>query len=1120
MPPKATSQSTLVADFVGENIVITDTHDGVVTEYTFPINSLFNVDPENPVVTEIGSIKENKVDTVSRDQGKIRGLDVIKDCDAKTKIDTTIAEAEKGGNSSISQISFAFDKLKDAEISVDSRFQPDTDHIPWIKTRDDAEKKDPGRPVSGLLDGRVVFFESGCGADNYMKNQELFFCRNIANEKVDPLGRNFSDKDKNGNQITDPTKRKQTFFFPSEEGIELSVTKAFMSLFGVKNCEIKAIRTGGSAIPYGESDYDFSITAGAGKAAMTAKEQILFGGVDIFAGNAEKNAFLGINFDQFEKYRDELYSKKPKGIKEYDYRNKTVSIKGHPVFIPDIRSRAIYYSLHHFLIVVKELGDLLQVLIMLIWTIIAKKLDEEKRQAPHLIPNQFVGLKSTTTTCDMVVEMTAKLNKLGVMMIKREGKHGTADSIDEDDTKDDNAKVKFLSVYPKEVEDTLNDLTIGLLRKKDYILGHNNETIEYIESTKTNGYIVESEIAYKYLPYYKNSSIYTGAFVLVPDDMTKPMDGKDGWFKSGEYWVGRLIEHKKNNTLNYSLLLCQIKDNNIVFQFKLRDLSKLHNWVGYWLSLPLKTQDTLKKKWKKIAEGEITSSDINNFGKVSDKDKDKEFLMDHNYLLTGSKTFVRDALFTDGNMLFLDIDDRKFDSFKRPNQFRDEFFDKLISDVGSLNYLLNEKITEIVGEIERFASDPEYNQGYTFLKNEDIKQLIDKIKEFMRVIDSYYRVSEFVRLNKDVLSFMYYKEYVLNKPLGFTPSFDGTKTFYEIGVLDVLSPGYAAFPPPAPSASPPSALLPPPTAVPPPAPSSSKSKAVFKPYALPQLPEEPPVEEVAVEVPRGRPTRDRKPRVFFADEQFGGAPNEPPKEMYNFPLDSNQFWFMMEPSKYLYKDDLILLKKIISMDTITEEIVKANPTVFNSDGAVSKFGFYNPFIIMNNQIWVYLSGKGMTVYYDHVRNKLYDMGYCTVTAYYDAELYEKIEVIVKEIDADPIYGFGLLNQDEPLTVQTTSSEQPEVVSSVEQRHTTTTSEQPGYYDQLTNLLKGFTSSSSSSSNQRSNVNWLSNIPLAQRLVSGGSNSKNRKTMKKHKHKKTIKKNKKIKRFQTIKHKNK
>lgn len=1144
MPSKATSQSTLVAHFDGkENIIITDTHNGEDTTYIYPINSLFNVDPEKPVVADIGSITENKVIIVSTDQGKIRGLDVIKDCDAKVKIDNTIAEAGKGVNSSIAQIGFAFDTLKDAEVSVDSRFQTDTDHIPWIKTRDVADKspsspvskgspssaskkKDPGSPITGLLDGRVVFPESGYGANKYMKNQEIFFCRNIANEKFDPLARDFSDT------------TKKTFFFPSEEGIELSITKEFMGIFGIKNCEVKATRTGGGNNPYAVSNYNFSITAGSGNAALTAMTKIMFGGVDIFAGNAEKNIFLGINFDQFEKYRDVLYSSKTGAIGIYNYDNKTVSIKGHQVFIPDIRSRAIYYSLHHFLIVVKELGDLLQVLIMLIWTIIANKLDEGIKQgrpgAPHLIPNQFVGLKSTTTTCDMVVEMTAKLNKLGVMIIKREGKHGTADSIDEDDTKDDNTKVKFLSVYPKEVEDTLKDLTIGLLRKKDYILGHNNETIESIETAMREGYIVESEIAYKYLPYYKNSSIYTGAFVLVPDDMTKAMDGKYGWFKSGEYWVGRLIEHKKNNTLSYSLLACQIKENSIVFQFKLRDISNLHNWVGYWLSLPPETQNTLKTRWKKIAEGEILPADINNFGK--DKDKDKEFLMDHNYLLTGSKTFVRDTLFTGENMLFLDLDDGKFDSFKRPNQFRDGFFDKLMSDVGSLNDLLNAKITEIVDKVKGFASDPEYNQGYTILTNEGIKGVIDEIKEFMRVIDSYYRVSEFVRLNKNVLSFMYYKEYVLKRPTGFTPSFEGTKTFYEIGVLDVLSPGYSAFPspasllpPPAPSASLSSAAAsstsavpppPPPTALPPPAHSSSESKPVYKPYAVPQLAEELEVVAVKVDAVEVRPRRVIKPPAFFLEYQMGGAPNELPKEMYNFPLDSNQFWFMMEPSKTLYKDDLMLLKKIISMDTITEEIVKANPTVFNSDGKVSKFGFYNPFIIMNNQIWVYLSGKRMTVYYDHVRNKLYDMAYCTVTAYYDDELYAKIEVIVKEIDADPMYGFGLLNQDELPTVQSSSSEQPEVVSSVEQIPATTTSDQSGYYEQFADLLKGFTSSSSSSSNQRSNVKWLSNIPLARRLVRGGSNSKNRKTMKKHKHKKTIKKNKKIKRFQTIKHKTK
>ena len=342
-------------------------------------------------------------------------------------------------------------------------------------------------------------------------------------------------------------------------------------------------------------------------------------------------------------------------------------------------------------------------------------------------------------------------------------------------------------------------------------------------------------------------------------------------------------------------------------------------------------------------------------------------------------------------------------------------------------------------------------------------------------------------------------------------------------MLDVLSP-LVVPPPPSSLPLPPSSLplpppsLPPPPPVAPPAPSSSESKSVFKPYTVPQLPEE--LEEVADKAPVGRPTRERNPPAYLSDKyQFGGAPNEPPKEMYNFPLDSNQFWFMMEPSKTLYKDDLMLLRKIISADTITEEVVKANPTVFNSDGKVSKFGFYNPFIIMNNQIWVYLSGKGLTVYYDHVRNKLYDMGYCTVTAYYDAELYTKVDEIVKEIDADRMYGFGLL---EPLPFQSSSSEQPEVVlsvqqqvipsnlekfddnSSVEQRPATTTnpSNQPSYFDKI--KFPG----------------WLSGLPFQRLLSRGGSKSNNRKTMKKHKHKKTIKQNKKIKRFQTIKHKTK
>ena len=54
MPPKAKTtepnQNTLIVDFIGTDIVITDTHNGVDTTYTFPTNTLFNVDPENPVV--------------------------------------------------------------------------------------------------------------------------------------------------------------------------------------------------------------------------------------------------------------------------------------------------------------------------------------------------------------------------------------------------------------------------------------------------------------------------------------------------------------------------------------------------------------------------------------------------------------------------------------------------------------------------------------------------------------------------------------------------------------------------------------------------------------------------------------------------------------------------------------------------------------------------------------------------------------------------------------------------------------------------------------------------------------------------------------------------------------
>jgi hypothetical protein len=247
---------------------------------------------------------------VTAHQADIRKLDTIKDCDNRTKIENVVSGV--GDTSSLPASIVPFPNLKLSEHAVDSSFEAETDYVPWIKTGV-GTKEESGEPDGGKLQARAVFQESGYGPDNFMMGS-LEYCRNFANEVLDPLSRNFENK--------------KCFYFPQAAGIEFIFTEKLMEYFGLKKCTISSTRK-----EAGNYDFEISIAGYVTKTKLIEGVQNIQGsGINIFAGNADKNAFLGITWEEFVVHRNYLYTKSNKNTTQYNVQNKTVEKDGHDIY--------------------------------------------------------------------------------------------------------------------------------------------------------------------------------------------------------------------------------------------------------------------------------------------------------------------------------------------------------------------------------------------------------------------------------------------------------------------------------------------------------------------------------------------------------------------------------------------------------------------------------------------------------------------------------------------------------------------------------------------------------------------------------------------------------------------
>lgn len=255
-----------------------------------------------------------------------------------------------------------------------------------------------------MLENRVIFKESGLGSE-YFITPEIRYVGNIATEVIDPAGRSPI--------VSGDIK------FP-ENGKKLILDESFLSFFGFENCRVESTRTS-------TGTYDYIITIGETVIDKTKIDKIVVNrpitseissqpsktvNVSWFQGNKEKNNFIA---------QDRLA---------------TTRIK-------------------RGLLLTKEMGDVLQVLIMFVWH--------------NLNEKQLYGI----VTCDKVVYLMCMLLEINCILT-------SADSEESDSAEIKGKKMRKIEIYEVNVN-PLDKAIIKFNSTKDAILKENKATIAAIK---------------------------------------------------------------------------------------------------------------------------------------------------------------------------------------------------------------------------------------------------------------------------------------------------------------------------------------------------------------------------------------------------------------------------------------------------------------------------------------------------------------------------------------------------------------------------------------------------------------------------------------------------------------
>jgi hypothetical protein len=182
----------------------------------------------------------------------------------------------------------------------------------WVKLSKDSN-------LSPIIEQRIIFKESGLDPGRFIKDP--IFCVNFANEIIDPAGRS--------------PRATGDIIFP-ENNTTLILDKSFLSLFGFYNCSVEATR---------KSDKKYNYKIEIDKIEITGTEN---GNMTTLNNSLKKNEEKINQWFEGNRVKNQIINTLIKT------NNKQIN--------NEIRKQRIKTFLN-----VKEMGDVLQVLIMLIW---------------------------------------------------------------------------------------------------------------------------------------------------------------------------------------------------------------------------------------------------------------------------------------------------------------------------------------------------------------------------------------------------------------------------------------------------------------------------------------------------------------------------------------------------------------------------------------------------------------------------------------------------------------------------------------------------------------------------------------------------------------------------------
>jgi hypothetical protein len=278
----------------------------------------------------------------------------------------------------------------------------------YIK-KDSWTKKTKESVLEPMLENRVIFKESGLGPESYINPKPVLrFVGNIATEVIDPAGRS-------------PIEPKDIRF--PENGNTLILDESFLQFFGFNNCSVVSTR---NQTPKNK-DEKYTYTIRIGDITIDRQETVMKSNgknvtVDWFQGNKEKNNFIASN-------------------------------------IPDTKIK-------RGLLIAKEMGDVLQVLIMLIW---------------HKLNKDLYSI----TTGDKVVFLLCMLLELNCIylgkIVDKTEKQGKKKGGDDNQGEDE--KKRYINIYEPKIDPLLKAKT-RFNSLKTAILDDNSAIIEAIRIFK------------------------------------------------------------------------------------------------------------------------------------------------------------------------------------------------------------------------------------------------------------------------------------------------------------------------------------------------------------------------------------------------------------------------------------------------------------------------------------------------------------------------------------------------------------------------------------------------------------------------------------------------------------